>query len=283
MKTIVLLNCHEIRCPKVLMYVFIEMCEAFKQRNYNVIIAESIDEINNDCIVFMGNGFQHSDPCSLLYSIAPRAIYIGWYWQNMNTHLLKFIHTYENMLNPNIHVKMCQQQKIHCPLYLRASEHPNSIGTYARTHQYDYCYMGWRYCPELVPYSFKGIYHGVLNHDYFLPYAKRKEIYLSSTFALGFQSDENIENKHVSQRIFEGLAYGCIVLSNSIPACEQTNHIVIYVESRQDVETKMKYFMNHPNILRKKQEEGYAFIKKCGTNHYSIHEFLKRMDSNKLN
>jgi spore maturation protein CgeB len=101
-----------------------------------------------------------------------------------------------------------------------------------------------------------------------------KKIYLSSIFALGFQSDENIITKHVSQRIFEGLAYGCIVLSNSIPACEQTNNIVVYIESKADLENKMKYFKENPDIVKEKQEEGYKFIKHFGTNHYSIDTFM---------
>ena len=35
MRDIVLLNCPEIECPNVLIYVFIELCQAFIERNYN--------------------------------------------------------------------------------------------------------------------------------------------------------------------------------------------------------------------------------------------------------
>ena len=147
----------------------------------------------------------------------------------------------------------------------------------------DYCYMGWRYCPELIPSDkFKGLYHGINNHNKFFPYDKRKEIYLQSTFALGFQSDENIFNKHVSQRIFEGMAYGCIVLTNSIPACEQTNQIAVYIESREDLEDKMNWFLKNPNEILKKQREGYEFVKLYGTNYYSISK-IKEILNIKLN
>jgi hypothetical protein len=277
MKDIVLLDCDEIGCPKVLMYVFIELCEAFKNKNYNIKIINSINDITNDCIVFMGDIFNHKDPVTLLNKVAPDAIYIGWYWHNINTAAFKyFIHTYENMLNPDERVRLLKQKIANCPLFLRASENPELVGKYEKKIVYDYCYMGWRYCPEFVPSdSFNGIYHGVFNHDEFFPYSKRKEIYLSSIFALGFQGSENIENKHVSQIIFEGLAYGCIVLSNSIPACEQTNNIVVYINSKQDLENKMKYFKENPYIIKQKQEEGYEFIRKYGTNYYSIDAFIK--------
>lgn len=277
MKEIFILDCKEIGCPRVLMYVFIEMCEAFKKRGYNVKLINSIQDINNDSVVFMGDSIRHSDPCLLLNEIAPDAIYIGWYWHKINTSSLKyFIHTYENMLNPNIRVKLLKTMSGNCPLLLRASDHPDMIGTYEKKIVYDYCYMGCRYCPELVPSElYKGIYHGVNNANSFISYPNRKDIYLSSIFALGFQSTENIFNKHVSQRIYEGLAYGCIVLSNSIPACEQTNNIVVYIESKSDLENKMKYFKENPDILKQKQEEGYKFIKDSGTNHHSIDNFIQ--------
>ena len=277
MRDIVILDCDEIGCPKVLMYVFIELCEQFKNKNYNVKLVKSISDITNNSIVFMGNTFRHEDPGTLLNEAAPEAIYIGWYWQNINNISLKyFIHTYENMLNPNDAVSLLKKKVVNCPFFLRASEIPELVGKYEKKICYDYCYMGWNYRPDLVPYaSFNGIYYGVENHDDFLPYSKRKEIYLSSIFALGFQSFTNIETKHVSQRIFEGLAYGCIVLSNSLPACEQTNNIVVYIESKQDLENKMKYFKENPDLIKQKQEEGYEFIRKCGTSHYSIDAFIQ--------
>jgi hypothetical protein len=277
MRDIVLLDCNEIKCPKVLMFVFIELCEAFKELSYNVKIVTNINEITNNSIVFMGDGFTVPNVVLRLNTIAPNAIYIGWYWHKQNVSNLKyFIHTYENMLNPDNRVSFLQKQKHNCPLLLRASEHPDSIGTFKKNILYDYCYMGWRYCSEYVPSStkFKGIYHGVTDHALFLPYYKRKDIYLASIFALGFQGDENIQNKHTSQRIFEGLAYGCVVLSNSLPACEYTNNIVVYITSKEDLENKMTFFKNNPGLIKQKQEEGYEFIRKCGTNHTSINLFM---------
>jgi hypothetical protein len=259
------------------MFVFIELCDAFKELSYNVKIVTNINEITNNSIVFMGDGFTVPNVVLMLNTIAPNAIFIGWYWHKQNVSNLKyFIHTYENALNPDDRVSFLQKQKHNSPLLLRASEHPDLIGTLKKNILYDYCYMGWRYCSEYVPSStkFKGIYHGVTDHALFLPYYKRKDIYLASTFALGFQSNENIQYKHTSQRIFEGLAYGCVVLSNSLPACEYTNNIVVHVTSKEDLENKMTFFKNNPELIKQKQKEGYEFIRNCGTNHTSINLFM---------
>jgi spore maturation protein CgeB len=282
MRDIIILDCPEVQCYQVLMIVFVELCQAFKDLNYNVKIISNINDISNNCIVFMGDKFVSPDIVSLLNSIAPEAIYIGWYWHNIKTDALKyFIYTYENRQNPDGMNKFLMEQLQNCPLLLRASEHPDLVSSHTKNIIYDYCYMGWGYCRDLVPGdSFHGVYHGVYNHDHFLPYDKRREIYLSSIFALGFQSSTNIDFEHVSQRIFEGLAYGCIVLSNSLPACEQTNNIVVHVTSKQDLENKMRFFKANPDIIKRKQEEGYEFIKKYGTNHYAIDKFINCIKQN---
>jgi len=277
MRDILILNCKEIVCLKVLLFVITEMCEAFKTRGYNVKVIDSIKDITNNSVVFMGSTIMHSDPASLLNQVAPDAIYIGWYWGNINTSQLKyFIYTYENMFNPDDRVKLLKTKIANCPLLLRASDNPDLIGTYERNVLRDYCYMGWNYCPNLIPSEpYKGLYHGVSNHDLFLGYSQRREIYLSSIFALGFQGNDNIVTKHVGQRMYEGMAYGCIVLSNSPAACEQTNNIVVYIDSKGDLENKMKYFKENPDMIKKKQEEGYKFIKEFGTNHYAIDKFIE--------
>ena len=156
------------------------------------------------------------------------------------------------------------------PLYLRSNDSPEKIGTYERRVVRDFCYIGYRYREDLVPGGFNGIYHRVTDHKKFLPYDTRKDIYLSSHFALGFQCGVNIKYELVTQRIFEGLAYGCIVLSESFPACQQTDNIVVLVKDKQDIEDKMRYYLDNPEEMKRKQQEGYDFVKKSGTNEYSF-------------
>jgi len=280
-RDIIILDCPEIKCPLVLLFVFKEFTGYFRRNNYNVKIVNNITELHNDSIVLMGNSFNCNDPVNILKNIAPNAIYIGWYWHAINTDKLQyFIYTYENMLNiyydaNRVHdlIKI-RSFKNNSPFLLRADEDPLLVGTYEKHIKYDFCYMGWRYCENLVPQKFRGLYHGVCDHDKFFNYETRKNIYLASLFALGFQSPDNICAKHVSQRIFEGLAYGCIVLSNSLPACEQTNNIVIHVSTREEVEQIMTYYINNPELAEKKRREGYEFSKQFGTNQLTAHNFI---------
>jgi hypothetical protein len=286
-RDILILDCPEIKCPLVLLFVFKEFAGYFRRNNYNVKIVNNIKLLHNNSIVLMGNTINCNNPVNLLKTIAPNAIYIGWYWHNLNTDMLPyFIYTYENMLNIHYNsnrlddlIKL-RSFKNNAPLLLRADEDPLLVETFKKNIIYDFCYMGCIYCEELVPYKFKGAYYASHEHNKYLDYETRKNIYLSSLFALGFQSNDNIYSKHVSQRIFEGLTYGCIVLSNSLPACEQTNNIVIYVSTRDDVEQTMTYYINNPELMKKKQKEGYEFSKQFGTNQLSAQIFINLIQKN---
>lgn len=287
MHEIVLLNCPEIGMHLAFMYACIEACHAFKRMGYAVRIARSISELSDNCIVFLGDDIHVSNPVSMLARQAPRAVYIGWYWNEQDVRQLPhFIHTYENKLkrkseltyfgsgssNPNPIIRV--------PFLLRANDDPALIGTYPKTIVRHYCYMGYRYNPEMVPSSpkYTGYYYGTKILTRFLNYEARKRIYLSSMFALGFQSKSNADEQHVSQRIYEGLAYGCIVLSNSEAARDQTDGIVEFVSSRREIEDKIDYYLKNPNAYMAKQTAGYNFIKtQGGTNHATAQLFIDTM------
>ena len=284
MREILILDCPELQCPPVLVVVFKELCGAFARRGHQVKIARSLNEIHDNCIVFMGDSIKVENPVGLLAQYSTKAIYIGWYWHKQKDldKLPYFIHTYENVLSNTLladkvdMIGFMKEHKNSCPLLLRANEDPENIGKSLHENIYDYCFMGGRMCDWLVPYQeFKGFYYGVHDIGMYMGYEDRKKIYLASAFALGFQTDDNINNGHVSQRIYEGMAHGCIVLSHSLHASLQTEGIVEYVEPhREKIAERMRFLLKHPEYMKEKQQRGYDFVKRKGTNTYSIQLFI---------
>jgi hypothetical protein len=282
MREVILLDCEECRCSPPLLLAFREFSEGFADWGVSVKEVTKITDIHNNAIVFMGNGMKDGF-VDLLHSLAPEAIYIGWFWEIDVSRLKYFIYTFENCLTPGNmktrfdYLQFATQGKNHCPFLFRANDPPEKIGTYERQVQRHYCYMGWGYCREYIPEGngICGLYHGVFDHSQFIGYSERRQFYLSSVFALGFQSPENIANGHVSQRVYEGLAYGCIVLTNSMPAVEQTEGIAVYVADRQDVEAKIAHYMAHPEEVEIKKKQGYDFIRRCGTNRHAILRYVE--------
>lgn len=281
---VLILDCPEISCPKVLVIVFLELCGVFERQNIPVRVIHDMKQIHNDAIVFLGDFVHVAEPGRLLSEISTQAFYVGWYWHKQDTSMLPFfLHVYENvladatLLPDKVEMKKFMESTPNsCPLLLRANEPPYRIGTYPRSKVYDYCFMGGRMCEWLIPsHRFQGFYHGVHDTDEYMKYEDRRDIYLSSTFALGFQTDDNIRNGHVSQRIFEAMAYGCVVLSHSLHASIQTDGIVEYVEPhREKYAERMDFFLQNPHYIEKKQQRGYEFVRKFGTNDYAINLLL---------
>jgi FkbM family methyltransferase len=269
----------------VLIPVFKEVCSAFEYRNIPVKIVQSITDVDNDnsSLVFVGNTFHVEDPASELAKICPNATYCLWYWHDKDiTPLKRGIHIYENMLSPSTDDRVTRLRKTpyNCPLLLRACESPEEIGKYGKAFVRDYFYSGAVYCQDWMDYVYKhfnghGIYNATWDFNKYMTYDTRKEWYKYCFFALGFQGWENIANKHVSQRIYEGMAYGCIVLTNSDAAVEQTEGICVKVENAVDLVNKMNWFKQHPDEMDRRRQLGYEFVKRCGTNHYAIDQILK--------
>ena len=147
----------------------------------------------------------------------------------------------------------------YCPLLLRANEPIENIGLNKRTDERVYCFMGSSYGMEMIPNKYSGIYHRVETSG-FLDYDTRKNIYLSSVIALGYHSNAAIEQQSISQRIFEGMSYGCIVLTNSLTAEKYTDGICIYVKDKKEAENKIQYYLDNPEERKEKQEKGYKWV-----------------------
>lgn len=287
---VLILDCPEISCPRVLRIVFRELCGAFVRMGVGVREVEDIKEVHDDAIVFMGDFFHVPDPCRLLAQVSTEAIYIGWYWQKQDTSPLPhFLHVYENVLSGKTLLPDKVEMKRFmdgipnsCPLLLRANEDPEAIGTYPRTLRYDYCFMGGRMCEWLVPrHRFNGYYFGTHNQDEYMSYDDRRSVYLASAFALGFQTDDNVRNGHVSQRIFEAMAYGCVVLSNSLHASIQTDGIVEYVDpiNAEKFAERMDFFLQNPHYMEKKRQQGYEFVRRSGTNDHAVSLILNKLSA----
>jgi hypothetical protein len=263
--------------------VFEELATGFIDYQCRIKTVTSLDELEDGGIMLLHDEAGHYKNNSALYeqinALCPDTVYICWYWRDFTFRPFnKMIRTGENYLH--LHEKQNEIEDYgymthseFVPLLLRASDSPDAIGNYPRVNQRDYCFMGGGYKMDWVPPQFTGFYHRVI-WDNYLSYNERRAIYLSSMFAFGFQSDENIRTGHLSQRIFEGLAYGCIVLCENKLAEDYTDGAVIYVASKEDLVSKMEYYKAHPDEALKKQQQGYEWTKQFGTNRVSIQLFL---------
>lgn len=275
----------ELKNLNVMIRVFIEFSGAFTDYDCEINVVNNIDNLQDGGIILLddaaGNYINNKNIYIEMAKKCPNSIFICWYWDKLPYFqpFNKMIFTGEfNLINNYINKNKLNYFNLnnYVPLRLRANESISNIGLYTRNNQRDYCFMGGGYKKNWIPQEFTGIYHEVFKDNY-LDYDTRKHIYLTSIFALGFQSDDNIKNGHFSQRIFEGLVYGCIVLCENKLVTEFTEGSVVYISSKEDLIEKMKFYKNNPELIIKKQNEGYEWCKKYGTNRHSLSFFLDKI------
>lgn len=173
------------------------------------------------------------------------------------------------------------EQREHINLPFAAGIHPDEIDDELklRTDKYDCGYCGCDYKKEWslkLADKYKSFIH------IWPPFLKDEErienAFLGSKICLGFNSDENIKNGLPTERVFEGIAYGCVVLTDCKMAEEATDGIAVYVKDYDDLEEKVKYYLDNEEARKEKQKEGYTYAKTKGTYYSVARKFLDSIE-----
>jgi spore maturation protein CgeB len=287
MKTITVVNTPELTCVGTHNAACNEFLQGFVDYGFTVSEANTLDAcVNKTILLISGNPHESKPYLDTLNRLSPDTIYILWYYHEViNTiPFKKFIITGEHFLHPPrvpMHVNfnnIATHIENFVPLLLRANESPSNIGTHTPVERtINGIFMGWGYKPDWVSDLPNVLYHNTTCNR-LIPYAERRDYYLRSIIAFGFHHDANITNYHVTQRVFEGLAYGCVVISDNPAAAEMTGGIVEYAANKEEFRHKYNYFLHNPDACNKKRLEGYEWCRKYGTNRYSASLFLQKIN-----
>ncbi len=283
MPTIALVNTPESPCPGTHGAACREFLEGWESFGFSVGEATTLQECQGYSWLLLSNHGMDWDFLHRLAEQNPETIFICWCWHDFITRVpfKRWILTGEQYVDPPTlaghvaaHAKALAIPNYQ-PLLLRVPEDPTRIGTFPRSIQHKYLafFAGSGYRRDWVRDIPDIVYHDVYASG-LMSAEERRSYHLQSLFALGFHSPENVANHHVTQRVFEGMAYGCIVLSDNPAAAKLTDGIVEYVGSRRDMMERMAYFLWNHDLAEAKRKEGYKWVKKFGTNRYAAQCFL---------
>ena len=261
----------------------LEFIQGFTEFGFSTSEVTSLEDCAHKTILVLSDHKINIDYLTRMNTIAPDTIYILWFYHNVldkvpfKYFILTGEHYYKTpRLQTHIPIDAINKQIPNfVPLLLRANESPDRVGTYPKTNRLNGCFMGSPYKKGFVSHLPNTLYHDIW-HSGLLSYDERRAIYLDSIVAFGFHANENIQNYHVTQRVFEGLAYGCVVISDNEAARDITGGIVEFAESQADMLRLYNHYLSHPEECKKKAEAGYAWSKLYGTNRYAAKLFLDK-------
>jgi hypothetical protein len=280
-----LLNSPQSPCPGTHYAACTEFLEGFRAYGFEPGVATSIEATHGASILLLSNHAINMEYIRALNTATPDTIFLLWSYFDIKDELpfKRFILTGEHWLHPPKlpgHLRaytLASGVSNYVPLLLRANEDPVKISTYPRIDRYNGCFMGSAYKEDWASGLPNTLYHNI-SHKGLLPYNERRDIYLSSRIAFGFHAEANILNSHPTQRVFEALSYGCVVLTDNPAAEEITGGIAVYVPTKAVFLEKYHYYLSHPDECRKKELEGYEWAKQYGTNRYAASLFIKKIE-----
>jgi hypothetical protein len=220
-----------------------------------------------------------------LATVKPQAVYVLWFFHSLvsrkqvpfekwiltGEHFRKkpqYSQAYEEMW------KVQQGLENYVPLTFSANVIPEKVGTFKRTSIYDAQFVGNGYKSEWTS-RLKDCY--IRNTPPFISEKERIQSYLESHVSLGFHSEANIQNHCVVERIFEGMAYGCVVLSDNPTAEEITDGIVEYVGNFERLVDKIDFYKHDEQARIEKQIRGYQYVRDKGCYVHVARQFLEKI------
>lgn len=260
-------------------------------------VEDSDDQIFIICDNFYDN--RRSDFLDVFDYLANRfskTTWLMWSFHNIiENHYLdrqfpfkKYIFTGEYYRKPNINILGNQFKKYiehsnYVSLPFSASIHPNEIDDFIsrRRDIYDVGFSG-------APY--KGEWLNKLNNNFncyihhYPPFISNEEriqnAFLDSKICLAFNADMNAKLGLPSERTFEGLAYGCVVLSDTEIIVEITDGIVEFINSYEELENKVKFYRDNNSARLEKQKLGIQYAKTKGTYFHVAQNFINQILKN---
>lgn len=292
-----LLDTFKLCCDKFLKGFKYNGHRIFEVRNLNTLVSKITDDKNN--IFILGNQFlthnkNYNNSLELLAQTYPNSWFICWFFEDVikrnQLKFKKYILTSEKF--ENITETFLQRHKNTLQTYYDFIKNekwryvPMTFGVdldikkgipplqkFKNTKNKS-AFIGTKYKKEWIKDLDKCFYYTHHEKGKFCPINEKINHLKNSVIALGFNHNDNISNQVVTDRIYEGLAYCSVVLTDNPGAVSATGGIAELVKSKEHLKERIEYYMTHHKERELKNKLGKEFLKTKGTFYHSAKNFL---------
>lgn len=299
---ILLLNTIEFPCPGSHLLHAKKLLRSFESQGMvfgeiNEANADTLFELSSGDIVYISNhGLSEYGPTSTQVGALERLAQLGvvpifWFWHKHSQLLDNIFHGRWILTGEHLRSKIVlpshgeysaitSSRSNFVPSRFAAAVNPSEVGNIPRKVLYNASFVGHRYQKTLnrqLRWTLPKV--KIVYTPPFISEQERVWMFTSSHIVLGWHSSPNISNGNVVERVFEGLAYGSIVITDNPFALEATDGNVLFADTYD--QTK-EYFQRivHDDVFRNSlQEKGLAWARNHGTYESVADSFLNKIKS----
>lgn len=293
-KKFYLVNTPELPTPGTHYFTSCKFMSGFKYYGFDTFEAKNLNDIEDGSIALISNhGIKHAEispeigwnAVHMLANKCPNTVFICWFYHDIYDKIpfKKFILTGEHFHQKPItvdHIKCWELQhniNNYVPLTFASNMDPNAVGKYERNETINGCFMGTAYKYQWVKDLPNIVYWAGLNHGQKISEEDRIQCFLHSKIAFGFHHDTNVINNVVVERVFEGMAYGCVVISDSPVAGIITDGIVQVATTKDEFLRVYFELLNNETKRKELQARGYEWIKQKGLYMHVAKNFIDKI------
>lgn len=279
-----------------------KLSKGFEQNGYEIIEIEdsnlSMVENQKGNIIILSNYMDFNKNMKQIIEFSKKydkIYYILWCWFDVQFIPFQYwVHTFqeykyepENIIYKNLYFRIQEltEQKKFIPY--RFSSYIDPLSNFKEKNvvkkEIDVLYIGTYY--ELDTLSV--IRKQKFNHFIHLSHAGNnaitgnlfEEYYRKSKIVLGLMCPLNNESHTVTERVWEALSFGSLVLTNSKTAEKMTDGVVVYYEDIDDLLEKITFYLENEEERLKKIEKGYDIFMSERNYKKNAKEFIEHLNS----
>jgi hypothetical protein len=296
----ILLNTAEFPCPGSHLLHTRKFLNAFGPFGYEFVLIDSFEHLRDmalgpkDVVYFSNHGLKDeamsTSQMLILEAIRSSGAFpIFWFWHEQSDLLNglfgdRWILTgehYRALVPLESHAVVSEAFRSSpnfVPLTFAASLSKEEINGVQKGSRWDASFVGHYYQRTLnTSLILSKAKVGIKYTPPFISEEARIRYFTDSMVVLGWHSSANASNGVVVERVFEGLAYGSVVITDNPFALEATDGNVIVSTDRHEILELIKRFKSDERLLKKTVDAGKSWVSSHGTYSSVVLNFLERI------
>jgi len=300
MPKVILLNTHEFPCPGSHLLHTRKFLRSFEHSGYDFLEVEAWEAFDAlplsgaDIVYFSDHGIKNDTLSDVQIQMLEQIRVSGpfpifWFWQRQSALLNSIFGDRWILTGEHYRSKVVREthqeasdafrgSENFVPLTFAASLTKEEIASVKRADRWDATFVGHHY-QRLLNASLLVSPHkiAVRYTPPFISEERRIEFFTNTLMVLGWHSKGNIVNGVVVERVFEGLAFGAVVVTDNPFALEATDGNVIFSTDRAEISDLLHRFKRDPQYWKELSQSGQRWASEHGTYLSVTRNFLERI------